>query len=200
MPRLRERIGDELLVANGVWEFDPSLPLSPRQVALIIGLGVGQLKERRCTRPPQPPFPFRRKDAKPRSAAWYPLGEALAYKRERMPRVLPAMTSPTMPAVTFSAFLTQALPHEKWPFPRAAEGSLVDFFASLRLGALSDPNGDADCLWLTFETYLDTMAQWSTRHQSAALKRSLEAKLGRRDQRHDSDSGTQRATRRRLRL
>src|SRR6478752_5424775 len=129
MPRKRERIDDELLLANGVWEFDPSLPLSPRQVALITGLGLGQLKERRRTRPPQPPFPFRRDDAKPGTAVWYPLGEALNYKRERMPRTLPMLGSPTSPPLTFSAFLAQALPDDEWPFQRTSDGLLIDFFA-----------------------------------------------------------------------
>lgn len=199
MPRKRERIADELLLANGVWELDPSLPLTARQVALITGLGIGQLKERRRTRPTQPPFPFRRDDARAGSAVWYPLGEALSYKRERMPRLLPALSSPTLPALTFTAFIEKALPHEKWPFQRAADGSLVDFFASLRLGPLSDPNGNADCLWLTFKTYLHTMAQWASRNQSAALRRSIEAKLGQRglDKKAGEKEGSKR---RRLRL
>ena len=200
MPRKRERIGDELLLANGVWELDPSLPLTARQVALITGLGIGQLKERRRTRPPQPPFTFRRDDARPGSAVWYPLGEALSYKRERMPRILPALTSPTLPILTFTAFIEKALPHQKWPFQRAADGSLVDFFASLRLGPMSDPNGDADCLWLTFKTYLDTMAQWAAQNQSAALKRSIEAKLGQRGLDNTHDFGKKGSKRRRLRL
>lgn len=89
MPKKRERISDELLISKGVWALDPSLPLSTRQVGLITGLGIDQLKERRRTRPPKPPYPYRGDDDKRGSAVWYPLGEALAYKRERLPRSLP---------------------------------------------------------------------------------------------------------------
>lgn len=89
MSKKRDRISDELLLAKGVWSLDPTLPLSPRQVGLITGLGIDQLKERRRTRPPKPPFPYRGDDDKRGSAVWYPLGEALAYKRDRLPRSLP---------------------------------------------------------------------------------------------------------------
>lgn len=177
MPRKRERIGDELLLANGVWELDPSLPLSPRQVALITGLGLGQLKERRRTRPPQPPFPFRRDDGKPGTAVWYPLGEALNYKRERMPRTLPTLVSRTSPPLTFSAFLAQALPDDEWPFQRTSEGLLIDFFASLRLGLLSDQTGDGVCAWLSLSSYLDAMKTWVADQQAKAMARSLSATL-----------------------
>ncbi len=89
MAKKRDRISDELLISKDVWALDPSLPLSTRQVELITGLSMDQLKERRRTRPPKPPHPYRGDDDKRGSAVWYPLGEALAYKRERLPRSLP---------------------------------------------------------------------------------------------------------------
>lgn len=66
-----------------------------------------------------------------------------------MPSERRALTSPT-PPLTFAAFPAQALRLDKWPFRRAADGSLIDFSAGLRPERLANPAGVADCLWLHF--------------------------------------------------
>lgn len=173
MPKKPDRIGDELLLANGVWDLDPTLPLSPRQVELITGLSMDQLKERRRTNPPKPPFPFRSDDDKPGSAIWYPLGEALAYKRSRLPRPLPVLSPPVTSGRTFSSFLAQALPNDLWPFQRTADGQWQDLFAAIRLGQWINPEADAECAWLTLEAYLRETALWAEQQKSAMTARML---------------------------
>jgi hypothetical protein len=177
MPKRSDRIADDLLLANGVWDLDPTLPLSPRQVSLITGLSVDQLKERRRTRPPKPPFPFRGIDDRPGSALWYPLGEALDYKRNRLPRPLPPLSPPTAPGRTFATFLTQALPTDVWPFQRTRDGQWIDFFTAVRLGQWNDPEGEAECAWLTLEAYLREAALWVEQQKSAATARVLKQEV-----------------------
>lgn len=177
MPKKPDRISDELLLANGVWDLDPTLPLSPRQVELITGLSMDQLKERRRTNPPKPPFPFRSDDDKPGSAIWYPLGEALAYKRTRLPRPLPALAPPTAPVRTFATFLTRALPTDVWPFQRTQDGQWIEFFTALRLGRWNDPEGEGECVWLTLEAYLREAALWAEEQKSAMTARVLEQEI-----------------------
>lgn len=194
MPKRSDRIADELLLANGVWELDPTLPLSPRQVSLITGLSVDQLKERRRTRPPKPPFPFRGIDDRPGSALWYPLGEALDYKRTRLPRTLPALAPPTAPARTFATFLTQALPTDVWPFQRTQDGQWIDFFTALRLGRWIDPEGEGECAWLTLEMYLEQLGAWVNHMGEVARARQLKQELGAAIDEGASSSGKNKAT------
>lgn len=111
MAKKRDRVSDELLLGKTVWALGPTLPLSTRQVAFITGLGIDQLKERRRMRPPKPPHPFRGDDDKRGSAVWYPLGEALAYKRERLPRSLPLdFENPNAPSIHRASALESAPP------------------------------------------------------------------------------------------
>jgi hypothetical protein len=172
MPKKVDRIDDALLLANGVWDLDPTLPISPRQVELITDLSVDQLKERRRTRPPKPPRPFRGDDDKPGSAIWYPLGEALDYKRSRLPDGFPA---PTRSAQTFAAFLDTAAPDDRWPMARLQSGQLIDFFASLRIADLLDP--DAPCEWLSLTDILAQTVQWSSMQNARLDARRLAAEL-----------------------
>lgn len=197
MPKRSDRIADDLLLANGVWDLDPTLPLSPRQVSLITGLSVDQLKERRRTRPPKPPFPFRGIDDRPGSALWYPLGEALDYKRTRLPRPLPALAPPIAPARTFATFLTQALPTDVWPFQRTQDGQWIDFFTALRLGRWINPEGDGECIWLTLEAYLREMALWAEQQKSAMAARLLARELDPSSRTGGEVSGEIKAVRRR---
>lgn len=139
MPKKRERISDELLISKGVWALDPSLPLSTRQVGLITGLGIDQLKERRRTRPPKPPYPYRGDDDKRGSAVWYPLGEALAYKRERLPRTLPLdFEQPNAPVIHRASAFDSPTPQLS-PMPadhaRDQVGSVLEVLSRLLVSA-----------------------------------------------------------------
>lgn len=174
MPKKNEKpISDELLVSNGVWDLEPTLPLSERQVALMTIFSVGQLKERRRMRPPQPPFPMKPDDTIKRGAAvWYPLGEVLAYKKAQLARPLPPIARPSPTTIhTFATFLRLGRLSDSWVFAHTTEGQPIDFFASLRLGKLIDPRGE--CGWLTLDEYLAEMTEWTARQRSQAQTRGL---------------------------
>jgi hypothetical protein len=173
MPIKREKpISDALLMSNGIWDLDPHLPLSARQVALITDLSVDQLKERRRTRPPKPPLTLQREeDDGALRAVWYPLGEVLAYKQSRLTRVLPPPARPHTTINTFGTFLRFGLPSDQWVFAHTVENQPIDFFASLRLGNLIDPDGE--CGWLTMDEYLSEMSEWTARQRSNVQTRGM---------------------------
>ncbi|MDR3385439.1 MAG: hypothetical protein P4L92_00175 [Rudaea sp.] len=173
MPKKKEKpIPDALLISNDVWSLDPTLPLSARQVALITNLSVSQLKERRRTRPPHPPLPLKVSGRdKKGEGIWYPLGEVLAHKQAQLTRTLPVIVRSGVKIDTFATFMQHGLPTDQWVFAHTLEGQPVDFFASLRLGKLIDPNGE--CGWLTLEAYLIEMNDWTAGQRSDAQTRGL---------------------------
>lgn len=156
MSKKREPIPDNLLLANGVWDLEPTLRISSRQVAMLTELSEGMLKERRRTRPPQPPLPIARKKG---SGVWYPLGEVLAFKANGLVRPIPRIKRPTG-IKTFAMLLEKGAPEDTWPFARLKTGQLVDFFAGLRLGDLVDHQAEDDG-WMTLDTYLKDTSRWS---------------------------------------
>lgn len=170
MPAKNDRIPDELLLSNGVWDLQRTLPLSPRQVELLTALSLDQLKERRRTTPPKPPLPFQAEDGKPGLAVWYPLGEVLDYVRGLLPK---QSSGESMPIRRFDDFLARALPGDLWPIARLQTGQPIDFFASLRLGDLVDP--EADCGWLPLAEFLDETSAWAEQQRSGLTARKLGA-------------------------
>lgn len=168
MPAKNDRIPDELLLSNRVWDLQRTLSLSPRQVELLTALSIDQLKERRRTRPPKPPLPFQAEDGKAGLAVWYPLGEVLDYVRSLLPR-LPS--GEPMAIRTFGEFIDRAMPSDSWPTARLQTGQPIDFFASLRIGDLVDP--DAECEWLSLTEILDETAAWTERQRSGLVARKL---------------------------
>ncbi|MBN8740413.1 MAG: hypothetical protein J0H86_12975 [Xanthomonadaceae bacterium] len=171
MPAKNDRIPDELLLSNRVWDLQRTAPLSPRQVQLLTGLSIDQLKERRRMRPPKPPLPFQAEDGKAGTAIWYPIGEVLDY----VVSLLPVGAKGPMPIRTFTEFLGQATPADVWPFARLQTGQPIDFFASLRLGELVDP--DADCGWLSLTDFLDETSAWIEQQRSGLTVRKLGAAI-----------------------
>lgn len=173
MPIKREKpIPDALLISNDVWKLDPYLPLSARQVSLMIDLSVGQLRERRRTRPPQPPLALQHEEEDgTQRAVWYPLGEVLAYRQSRVARPLPPMMRGGQEVMNFNAFMAHALPGDEWPFVTTPEGLSVDFFASLRMGELIDADGA--CGWLTLSEYLSEMSSWALAQTANAERRGV---------------------------
>ena len=149
------RIPDEVLREPSLWGLQRAALLTTPQVAFLIGMSVDQVKERRRTRPPKPPFPLKPDvDAKRGSAVWYALGDVLDYLRSRMPTPESARA---LSFASFSTFLSSAMPDDEWPFARAITGAPVDLIASLRSGDLTDP--EEDCAWLSLADYLAQMGQ-----------------------------------------
>lgn len=173
MPKQVPRIPDALLHDPKLWSLHHGTLLTTGQVAVLVGMSVDQLKDRRRTKPPQPPAPLEPDDPGKRGGAvWYALGTVLAYLRERIPTPL---DSQGRAFPTFASFLTSALPEDEWLFARAATGQLIDFGASLRLGEEMDP--EAECVWLTFEAYLSEGARWVGAQRSELSRREMEAKV-----------------------
>jgi hypothetical protein len=170
MARKHEPIPDHLLLANGVWDLDPTLRLSPRQVSMLTALSEGQLKERRRTRPPQPPRTIERKKG---TGVWYPLGEVLAHKANSLARPLPRIKQQTG-ITTFAKLLERGGPDDAWPFARLKTGQLVDFFTGLRLGDLVDHTAKDDG-WMTLTGYLADTTSWANVLQANMTRRMLEA-------------------------
>lgn len=170
MPAKNDRIPDELLLSNRVWDLQRTLPLSPRQVELLTALSLDQLKERRRTKPPKPPLPFQAEDGKPGLAVWYPLGEVLDYIRSLLPR-LPS--GEAMPIRTFGEFLDRAMPSDSWPMARLQTGQPIDFFASLQCGDLLDPH--AECEWISLPDFLDETSAWAEQQRARLAARRLGA-------------------------
>ena len=175
MPRKVEKISDELLLSNGVYDKDPLLPLSARQVALMTDLSVDQLKERRRTRPPKPPLAFNRgDDADKTRAIWYPLGEVLDYRHQRLARPLPATV--IRPAIaTFTELMARGTSDDEWPFAQTTAGMPVDFFLSLTMGEQIDSEGEVG--WQSMQAYLVDLGEWSARQRAGAEKRKLDKGL-----------------------
>jgi hypothetical protein len=173
MPIKREKpISDDLLTSNEVWKRDPYTPLSARQVSIMTDLSVGQLRERRRTRPPKPPLTFHPEEEDgTQRAVWYPLGEVLAYKQGRLTRPLPPLVRDGQEIANFTAFMTHALPGDEWPFATTREGLPVDFFASIGMGELIDAEGE--CGWLTLSEYLEELSLWTTDRRVDAERRGL---------------------------
>lgn len=171
MSKKHEPIPDGLLLANGVWDLDPTLRLSPRQVSMLTALSEGQLKERRRTRPPQPPRTVERKKG---TGVWYPLGEVLAYKANGLARPIPRIKRSTG-ITTFAKLLEEGGPDDVWPFSRLKTGQLVDFFVGLRLGDLVDHTA-ADDGWMTLGEYLADTAQQVERQGKLMARRVLDQK------------------------
>lgn len=163
------RIPDEVLREPSLWGLQRAALLTTPQVAFLIGMSVDQVKERRRTRPPKPPFPLKPDvDAKRGSAIWYALGDVLDYLRSRMPTPESARA---LSFASFSTFLSSAMPDDEWPFARAITGEPVDLIASLRSGDLTDP--EEECAWLSLADYLAQMGQWVQGQQSALSGRRL---------------------------
>lgn len=163
------RIPDEVLREPSLWGLQRAALLTTPQVAFLIGMSVDQVKERRRTRPPKPPFPLKPDvDAKRGSAVWYALGDVLDYLRSRMPTPESARA---LSFASFSTFMSSALPEDEWPFARAITGEPVDLIASLRSGDLTDP--EEECAWLSLADYLAQMGQWVQNQQSALSGRRL---------------------------
>lgn len=167
MPAKNDRIPDELLLSNGVWDLQRTAPLSPRQVQFLTGLSIDQLKERRRMRPPKPPLPFQAEDGKPGLAVWYPLGEVLDY----VVSLLPVSSKGPMAIRTFGEFLGQALPEDSWPVARLQTGQPIDFFASLLHGDKVDP--DAECEWISLSDFLDETSAWADEQRSRLAARKI---------------------------
>lgn len=77
MPKRRHVIDDETL-RREAGHLAGEVLLLPRQVALLTGLSIGQLKERLRTNPSKPPHPEPRE--KERKALWYSLGAVRRYR------------------------------------------------------------------------------------------------------------------------
>jgi hypothetical protein len=80
MPKRIPAIDDQIL-RREAGDLSDEVLLLPRQVALLTGLSVGILKERRRTRPPQPPFPEPRD--RPGQVLWYSMGEIRRFRSAR---------------------------------------------------------------------------------------------------------------------
>ena len=90
------------------------VPLLPKQVILIEGLSVDTLKERRRTRPPQPPFP---KPYVKGDALWYTLGEIRRYRAEKAENIAiqAELNRRHKHQPGFASWLNTS-PAEPWPF------------------------------------------------------------------------------------
>jgi hypothetical protein len=159
-------IPDAWLITNGVYELDPALRISPKQVELLTGLSYGQLAEYRRTRPPTPPLALSRD--KKGQKIWYRLGDVLSWRRARQPVSAPRRAkSPD----TFHSFLTRSLPNDTWPLAQDREGRLVDFFASLRMSDTIDHR--ADIAWLSLDDFLRKAETWLAKQRTEATARWL---------------------------
>ena len=146
MPKRVPAITDDLLIRE-VGHLADEVLLLPRQVQVLTGLSVSQLKERLRRRPPQPPLPEPREG--PRDALWYSLGEIRRYRGARAEQ---AQVNAELVKRGFSAWIA-GHPTDPWPFALVGPHKRpVDIWATIR-GEVPMARGDG-LAWLTLDGYL----------------------------------------------
>lgn len=145
----------------------------PQQVAILTGLSVDALKERR--RPPPLPEPRERAG----NAVWYSMASVRHYRRwlAEQANIGKAMGASTSPA-SFSAWLNTAAPDERWPIALVgATARQFDFWATVR-GEASIGRKDS-CGWLSATEYAKVLSN-ALKHEAAVrAAESLAGALGR---------------------
>jgi len=138
----------------------------PQQMAILTGLSVDALKERRRTRPPKPPHPEPRERAG--NAVWYSMASVRHYRawlaeQANVGRTVAARTLPQ----SFPVWLNTAAPDERWPISLVgAAARPVDFWATVR-GEVSMGRKDS-CAWFSATEYSTALA--SSLNLEAAMR------------------------------
>lgn len=164
MPKRRHAIDDETLRREAGHLADEVF-LLPRQVALLTGLSIGQLKERQRTRPPKPPHPEPRE--KERKALWYSMGAVRRYREWVKEQAEVNAVIAKRQSGGFAVWLNSAdLQSEPWPFAKIGPFKCpVDAWATIR-GEVT--MGRADRIaWLSLPEYLDARQQAAVAQQRA---------------------------------
>lgn len=162
MPKRIPAIPDELLIRE-VGHLSDEVLLLPRQVQVLTGLSVSQLKERLRTRPPKPPHPEPRE--RPRDALWYSLGEIRRYRGLRAEQA-EVNAELAKRGFGFAAWLA-GYPTDPWPFALVGPHKRpVDIWATIRGEA---PMARTDAVaWLTLDDYLRERLRASLGETAAA--------------------------------
>ena len=179
MPKRIPAIPDDVLIREAGHLADEVL-LLPRQVQVLTGLSVSQLKERLRTRPPKPPYPEPRE--RPRDALWYSLGEIRRYRGARAEQA-EVNAELAKRGFGFAAWVA-GRPTDPWPFALVGPHRRpVDIWATIR-GEV--PMARTDRLaWLTLDGYLlerlraeqdETAAAESANRVARAEERKEQAK------------------------
>lgn len=165
MPKRVPAVTDEVLRREAGMLAD-DVRILPQQMAILTGLSVDALKERRRTRPPKPPLPEPRERAG--NAVWYSMASVRHYRAWLREHALAGgVQSEQIPApsASFGAWLNTAASDECWPM--ALVGATlhpVDFWATVR-GEVTLCRKDL-CVWLTALEYA-AMLVTALRHESA---------------------------------
>lgn len=166
MPKVIPTIPDELILTK-FSELDATLPMTPKQVAMILGKTEAQLQEARKAGS-GPRF-----DPQSGRVLYY-IGQVRDYVRDRMENhtylstreakaaeenrqagfdVQAAKQKSGLGFTSLDQFLTYADEQDVWPFAFVG-GRPIDFFKSLGL-ELSDKD---ECRWLSMREYLQYLA------------------------------------------
>jgi hypothetical protein len=135
MPKLARSFSDEFLRCNGILDLDAETVLQPEEVAALLGTTMTSLERSRKAGDP-PPF----RQAKPRAAVRYSLGDVLAARRlhrhTSIAAVAKAHDDNLVSHLTFAHFLSIATAEEEWPFVLVSVRHVdrpMDFFLALTL-------------------------------------------------------------------
>lgn len=168
MPKTPSRhFSDEFLRSNGILSLDPDTLLQPVEAAVLLGTTVTSLERARKAGDP-PPF----RQAKPRAAVRYALGDVLAarklHRHASIAAVAKAHDDNLVRHPSFNQFLSAAAAEEEWPFVSVSVRHVerpVDFFSALAL-PVEERKG---LRWMTMMDYLVALKGALESEPNAAL-------------------------------
>lgn len=149
MPKQVPLIPDELVLRE-LDSLAPSICVTASQAAMVLGISVPQLEERRRAGTP-PPFISDEVRGKVR----YTIGALRDHIRSHThqstyaARSVAGARASGMPNSSFAQFAAEASPADLWPFALVKHGRPVDLFRSLWM----ELDGEPECEWLTLEDF-----------------------------------------------
>jgi len=145
MPKSNPMIPNEVVLTR-LHDIAPEVQLIPAQAAMLLGIGLDQLKKDREEGNPPP-------SVKQGGAYRYRIGDVRDYLKSQkvFKNSNEAITEKMRRLESYSGFMSNAQLDDQWPFAIVG-GKPIDFFESL--GVDLDENED-HCQWLTLLEYLE---------------------------------------------